>query len=206
MKFAAISALLPALASASLIQPPEGKHWLGAWQLYNVDTTTQFNERLGHAASSFHFCFKFPIPPTTAEEVEGQLKATGTHAIALITFEPFGGLQEVTDEQIALAGEQLKKLTSGGRRVMVRFAHEMNAGWYPWGLQPALYRETYAKFAEGVRAVAPEVNMVWALNVGSGYPYGGQPKSECIKDLDTNGDGVVDSKDGRISSSRFRSI
>jgi hypothetical protein len=70
-------------------------------------------------------------------------------AIPLITWEPWNSMNEETSNQAYQPAYQLKKITDGDyddyiRRyaialkkfeypVFLRFAHEMNGNWYPWG-------------------------------------------------------------------------
>ena len=48
----------------------------------------------------------------------------------------------------------------------IRFAHEMNGNWFPWGKQPAAYRAAFARVAQRVRSRAPNARMMWCPNVG----------------------------------------
>ena len=50
--------------------------------------------------------------------------------------------------------------------VKVRFAHEMNGGWFPWGRQPKAYKAAFRKVSARVKAKAPNARMVFAPNVG----------------------------------------
>ena len=57
--------------------------------------------------------------------------------------------------------------------VVVRFAHEMNGSWYPWGQQPAAYVEAFRRVAGAVHTGAPGSAVMWAPNYGGGYPFTG---------------------------------
>jgi hypothetical protein len=56
---------------------------------------------------------------------------------------------------------------------MVRFAHEMNGSWYPWGQLPQLYIKTFRRFAQIIKLMTCRTAMVWAPNGGEGYPWAG---------------------------------
>lgn len=63
-----------------------------------------------------------------------------------------------------------------GRPMDVRFAHEMNGGWYPWGASvngntPAKYVSAYQRVHDRfVAAGAQNVSWVWSPNVVEGMP------------------------------------
>jgi beta-mannanase len=60
-----------------------------------------------------------------------------------------------------------------GDRVIVRWAHEMNAPWFPWaigkvGNTPANYRAAWRHVVTLVRGIAPNVRFMWAPNAPCG--------------------------------------
>ena len=116
--------------------------------------------------------------------------------IGLITLEPIEGLDSVTQA----AAEELARLLddywrSSGTPSIVRFAHEMNGTWYPWGQQPEAYVDAFRTVATAVHALAPASAMAWAPNEGSGYPFTGGPFASLDTSLDTNGDGEITNAD-----------
>jgi len=59
-------------------------------------------------------------------------------------------------------------------RVLIRFAHEMNGGWYPWGRDSVTkdnYKKAFANVAEMFRALE-NVAMVWCPNYASSDDFG----------------------------------
>lgn len=56
-------------------------------------------------------------------------------------------------------------LVTHGEKVYVRFAHEMNGGWMPWGEQATQYRAAFRHVAGIIHARAPKAEMVFAPNV-----------------------------------------
>jgi len=68
-----------------------------------------------------------------------------------------------------------------GVPVFLRFGHEMNGNWFPeYGMRPIEYKQAFQKVANYVRAVTNMTGnffglillaMVWAPNVGIGYPF-----------------------------------
>lgn len=61
-----------------------------------------------------------------------------------------------------------------GVPILVRYAHEMNGSWYPWGQQPDAYVDSFRRVADAVRS-APDSEIVWAPNEGIGYPFDDGP-------------------------------
>lgn len=56
-----------------------------------------------------------------------------------------------------------------GQPLMVRFGQEMNAGWFPWGRQPAAFRAAWRHMVRLFRAEgATNVKWVWTPYVNSG--------------------------------------
>lgn len=56
---------------------------------------------------------------------------------------------------------------AAGIPIYVRFAHEMNHGWYPWGqphVTPATYVEAWQHVVSLVRSIAPNVQFVWCIS------------------------------------------
>jgi len=93
-------------------------------------------------------------------------------AIPAITIETFGGLNSYTPAQVA---EFARFLDSFGRPMILRWNHEMNGSWYPWGQQPALYIQRFREFADVIHQCAPGIAMAWTPNQGWGYPWPGCP-------------------------------
>jgi len=121
-------------------------------------------------------------------------------SIMSVTITPSPGLDKVTDGVIASITKMCKDVNDFGIDMLIRFAHEMNGGWYIWGHTPSLYRSTYARVADAVHKNCPRTAMVWAPNNGEGYPMGGGQYTPSRGDprfaeMDTNGDGVINRDD-----------
>ncbi|KAJ3178520.1 hypothetical protein HK101_010129 [Irineochytrium annulatum] len=81
----------------------------------------------------------------------------------------------------------------------------MNGNWYPkWHGRPLQYKAFWLRIYEAVNAAGAKVDFLWSPNAADGYPFGGGPVSAPdglfpnateYHELDTNGDGVVDSHD-----------
>jgi hypothetical protein len=58
-----------------------------------------------------------------------------------------------------------------GEPIFVSFGHEMNAGWYPWGGNPELYKQAYVRVHGLMSALAGNITWVWNPDMFEGtYP------------------------------------
>ncbi|GAB3350918.1 glycoside hydrolase family 26 protein [Modestobacter lapidis] len=138
----------------------------------------------------------FPLAPDDERNMDDavdQIAAEG--GMLLLTLEPREGLATVTDGVAAALASRLDGYNCRGVPVIVRFAHEMNGSWYPWGQQPDDYVAAFRRLAAAVHAGAPGSAMMWAPNYGGGYPFtggrhGAVPGSIDAAAIDTDGDGV----------------
>ncbi|PZF58233.1 hypothetical protein DEJ23_04900 [Curtobacterium sp. MCSS17_008] len=129
-----------------------------------------------------------------AEQVRGE---GGT---LLLTLEPQKGLEPVTDRVADDIAALVNGIQQNGVPVIVRFAHEMNGSWYPWGQQPNAYVAAFRRVAGALRSGAPGSATMWAPNEGGGYPFAGGPSAAvagtpAFDVLDTDGDGVLTARD-----------
>ncbi|KAL7750246.1 hypothetical protein RI367_004419 [Sorochytrium milnesiophthora] len=126
-------------------------------------------------------------------------KAQG--AFLFFTYEPISGLGNVTDQACSAIADLLAEINADGVPVVLRFAHEMDGGWYSWAHQPTLYIATWRRLATAVRAKANLTSLMWAPNSPNAYPWKVPTEAtpEDIKVLDTNHDGVLDGQDDPFS-------
>ena len=76
----------------------------------------------------------------------------------------------------------------------------MNGNWNYWGQKPTQFVALWRRVFNALRRDAPQTAMVWAPSSGNGYPYGRVTASaEDLILLDTNNDGVVNSRDDPYS-------
>lgn len=134
----------------------------------------EFNDATGIMHSMNLQFFAFPeLLTNSAVELELRSfieESISLNAVPVLTVETFGGLESYTVDQIREFAELLAAYKTG---MIVRWNHEMNGSWYPWGQQPALYKRKFREFAEIMRQFAPQVAMAWTPNQGDGYPWGG---------------------------------
>ncbi len=101
---------------------------------FDRKTLAQYASDLGHRpAVTVTFT---DLPYTEAQRADlvravEQVRADGQ--ILLLTLEPFGGLETVTEQVARQVAADLAEFNAAGVPVIVRLAHEMNGSWYPWG-------------------------------------------------------------------------
>lgn len=183
---------------APSLLPPSGRTWFGMNLDWGTDTVVAASERLGVTPAVWVQFVRFPLTDADRGNLAGffeQVAAAGAHG--LVTLEPHDGLAAVTPA----AAEELAEVLDAawidhGVATFVRFAHEMNGSWYPWGQQPDAYVAAFRVVADAVHAGSPASAMVWAPNDGAGYPFTGgaftaTPGSPEAAALDTDADGEL---------------
>lgn len=182
------------------LEPEQGVYF-GVSLRWDQDSLSAYRSRFGHgpAVAVRFFCLPLCEGESVALE-EFISQVARENSAALLTMEPYEGLEAVTPavaEQLAL---RLAAYNSAGVPIFLRFAHEMNGSWYPWAQNPAAYRAAYRRVAEAIRQHAPMTAMLWAPNYGGGYPFTGgvyeaKPGTDAFAELDTNDDGVLNMAD-----------
>lgn len=104
----------------------------------------------------------YPYDADPAVELGGFLSKYEEDFVILLGVEPNGGLSSVND---ATTMRLAQYLHGCGKKVMVRFANEMNEASCPWYSEnPQEYIDAFIRFAKVFRQYAPEVPLVWAPN------------------------------------------
>lgn len=108
-----------------------------------------------------------PVP------VDGLRRAVAAGRTAVVTLEPYGLgddpieaiLRGDADAELARWAEELAAVDGP---VAVRFAHEMNGFWYPWGrttAEPERFAAAFRLVAEVLSPPGSAVSMMWSPNV-----------------------------------------
>lgn len=135
----------------------------------------QFNAKVGAQVRMVMTYDRFGEHGIKQEKVSVPLSKGAT---PVLTLEPrVMSLQSITNGDYDVWIDQFANMVaqqSNGKPVMVRFAHEMNGNWFPWGQQPAAYKAAYRHLHDRIEAKAPNVIHVWSPNVerslGDYYP------------------------------------
>jgi len=186
--------------SLARLEPASGAYF-GVNLNWDVDTGAAFSQRVGKTAAVYVQFAAFPLGADERSYLHSFIEQVAEQrAIALLTLEPFDGLDTVTSDSANDLAEYLAAINARDVPVLLRFAHEMNGSWYPWGQRPEQYVRAFRLVAEAVHQRTSRTAMLWAPNYGSGYPYsGGQfvalPGSGEFDLLDTNGDRILDMRD-----------
>ncbi|MDR6640048.1 glycosyl hydrolase [Paenarthrobacter nitroguajacolicus] len=199
----------PSLASCEVPVRSELAPASGSLFGVNLDwhskSLASFAKDLGHKPAVSVSFTGFPL--TSKDEDDLQRAVEQIHAdghMMLLTLEPAGGLDAVTEDAASALAKDLAHFNNEGVPVIIRFAHEMNGSWYAWSQQPQKYVAAFQTLANAVHRDAPGSAMMWAPNYGGGYPFAGgqfeaKPGTPEFAALDTNGDGVVTMNDDAYS-------
>ncbi len=146
-----------------------------------------FNAATGVRHPLFMTFFSFPEVLDPNDENHGKVRrfieeCRKAGAIPALTLEAFGGLKSYSVQQVC----GLADLLGGfGVPMILRWNHEMNGSWYPWGQQPELYVAKFREFSAVFREKAPHIAMAWTPNQGWGYPWaGGKHHNPALASMD----------------------
>ncbi|KAJ2996258.1 hypothetical protein HDV02_006655 [Globomyces sp. JEL0801] len=185
--------------------------YLGSWyDRLHGDTPVSTNARLNYKPLAF---FQSDMNMTkTLQSVEmemyfNQVEQTQTDCFLYLTIYPMEGYDAVSDEAIADLSNRIKSITETGRKVLIRYASEMNGSWFRYGQQPTKFIKSWQKVVDAIRAKSGKENVafLWSPNSGNGYPFPLGPFAIKVNTpdfdplLDTNKDGVYDIRDDPYS-------
>jgi hypothetical protein len=145
-------------------------------QLYD-----KFTREVGRAPVVIGSYKNWGIPLIDAEQLDA-IWSRG--AVPMITWEPWGrqtySLRDIARGRYdAYINRSAAAAVRWGKPFFLRFAHEMNGGWYPWGRgtngnTPRIYREAWRHLVKIFRAHgADNLRWVWApnQNFSGRYPF-----------------------------------
>ncbi len=172
---AAAGMLAAALGTAFAVEkPPVPAN--GCYVGATLDPQTEvydFNRKIGKHHAVFLVFVKFPdVLNVSSSEYERLVRfmppVMAAGAIPMVTLECFNGLDGYDTNQV---NEFADMLNNYNWPIFLRWNHEMNGSWYPWGHQPTLYIQKFREFADIIHARAPGVAMTWTPNQCWGYPW-----------------------------------
>ncbi|KAJ3317386.1 hypothetical protein HDU93_004108, partial [Gonapodya sp. JEL0774] len=153
---------------------------------WTAETPYHWSQRATISLSAWSIFLPFPLDVSTdvgfftgtlGQALYPQAGADGSQAQVMITLEPtVGGLNVAINN--ATAVQDVVNLVSycntRGVSVLLRFAHEMNGWWSAWAMRPTQYRAAFRAIANAIQACSTcgQTAMLWAPQVGVGYPWG----------------------------------
>lgn len=178
-RFAAATAAILALAAAPAAAQASiqlGVYTQGAPA--EAGALSEYAAMVGRQPDIVMWYRDFGQPLMYSDEIEN-LGATGQ--TPLITWEPYeqsldsissGSYDKYLHEAAAIA-------KSWGKPLMIRFAHEMNGNWYPWGASSTTSTANSSSYVSAYRHVVDvfrgdgvqNVKWVWSPNVQEGAKY-----------------------------------
>lgn len=194
-----ISALLAASTPAlERLEPPQG--CILGFTLGSARSVSGLNSDLGFTPAGYVEFFDFSNSSTDFERMRAFFTdVAAVHGVATLTLEAWEGLNTITAVECDRLASLCREAESHGiAGIFLRFGHEMNGNWYPWGQRPILFKTKYRLLAEIIHAQTARTAMIWAPNYGVGYPFGAlvpKPGSDDFNLLDTNHDGQVSDRD-----------
>jgi beta-mannanase len=141
-------------------------------------TLSSISKNLGVNLSLISIFKQFGHPTNKYLSMEDMQYAKGNGMTLLLAWEPWNpeeGKNQKVDylEEIPLGfhdaylrefSRQLKQL---GMRTIIRFGHEMNGDWYPWGNRPDEYVAAYRYIADFLRREGVNASFMWSVNAES---------------------------------------
>jgi hypothetical protein len=157
---------------------------------------------MGFEASFFQYAQNLPIEAGSFPFPDDQVDATNTTAVVVLTVYPRPTPWDIPAAEIEKLADQCARLNKEAkRRILLRFAPEMNGNWNYWGQQPTNFIALWIRVYNAVKAKAPNTGFIWAPSYALNYPYGRVQATSApdIAALDTNKDGVVNGQDDPFS-------
>lgn len=178
---------------------PESGYYFGV--VSPESSIHQYSPWLSFTPASYVTFVNFPMQKEDIDRLDSFAKEIAPiKGIILVTLEPMNGLEAIGEKDAEQFAELCAKYEQEGLGIMVRFAHEMNGSWYPWGEKPTLYKEKFRLLAGQVHQRTRNAAMLWAPNTGGGYPFSGgqyeaKPGTPDFALLDTDGNHKLDMSD-----------
>lgn len=181
-----------------MLAPASGAY-LGSILDWAGDSVASQQERLGAPSAVYEHAAS--VPMTAADigylsDFFDQVRRAGSFAI--VTLKPKVDLATIDADAAARLVDDLSAAWEGTKvPLYVRFGPDMNSSWVPWGQDPVAYRAAFQAVAAEVHGRLGGAVMVWSPAWGGGYPFTASRAATIprLRELDTSGDGLVDSTD-----------
>jgi hypothetical protein len=101
--------------------------------------------------------------------------SSSSSAAFYLTVYPFKGWEAVTPEGLADLVAFCRQVIQSGRKMIVRFAPEMNGTWFQYGQRPSYFKMMWMAVWNAIKGdpIARATDMMWAVNSIQGYPFCG---------------------------------
>ncbi len=142
-----------------------------------------FSSQVGRTPTIVSSYKRWRLPPFVRPELQD---VWSRGAVPLVTWEPWTidgrgfSLREIADGRFdGYVRQAARSAAAWGHPILLRFAHEMNGTWYPWGRgregnTPRIYKAAWRHVVGIFRSAgADNVRWVWVPNVDGGgqYPF-----------------------------------
>lgn len=107
------------------------------------------------------------LPLDYIANFSAQVDEVQSNAILYLTIYPMDGFENVPEFAIKDLANIMLNITSKGRKMMIRYASEMNGNWFSYGQQPTAFLKSYKRFIDIVREIVKDRSMyafIWAPN------------------------------------------
>lgn len=89
-----------------------------------------------------------------------------------ITLMPIVSVEMIPTATYTAFAKLMRRVNSiYGVPVLLRFMHEMNGPWMPYGMKPIEQRAAWTIMSREIRAQTNMTALIWSPNIGGGYPY-----------------------------------
>ena len=186
------------------LEPPEGSFFLGFSPLWiNGELPQDIKSRLGGFSPPLFNSFIALDPKGFSPnliEWNCQLVAE-MGGILELTLQPTMKASEIPEgfyDEFALFARKMNEKYGIG--ILLRFMHEMNGNWMPYGLQPTAQKKAFGKLSKALRKQTNMTALVWSPNISVSFK--GETKrnpgliaAEDFDILDTDRNGVLNAND-----------
>lgn len=141
-----------------------------------------FEEKLGKSISTISFYKHFGIESNKLLSQSDLMNIKNLGKGILVAWEPWNpgeGLSQSRDYLTEINNgnfdEYIRQFAEGvkiyGNTITIRFGHEMNGNWYPWGKRPEEYKKAYTRIVDIFRTEGVEnAKFMWSINAEN-VPY-----------------------------------
>ncbi|TPX30919.1 hypothetical protein SmJEL517_g05630 [Synchytrium microbalum] len=178
------------------VEPPDKTTMFGMSLNWQIDNVTLASKRMGGVYKPVVFNSFITLTPTDfqVDIMNWQAQQVGSvNGIFEITLQPSVRMSLIPDATLQAVAKQMAIMNGYyGVPVILRYGHEMNGAWMPYGQHPTEYIASFRALATYVHAATNMTAMMWAPNAGLYYPYGAvvNASSPDFAVLDSNNDGA----------------